>query len=206
LVPRGGVRVGEELKSPAEFGADLAAAVERLLGDDARATAILGAVVNPFILERLERAAGVGKTLLASRAVPHPEFPEATVRTPLIAAVDAADADVYTREWFGPISFVISTDSTRDSIELYRDTVKAHGALTAAVYSTSEEVVNAAEEATWEAGANLSINLTGPVYVNQSAAFSDYHGTGANPAANATYADHAFVAGRFRFIQSRRPA
>lgn len=44
------------------------------------------------------------------------------------------------------------------------------------------------------------------MYVNQSAAFSDYHGTGANPAANATYADHAFVAGRFRFIQSRRPA
>ncbi len=206
LVPRDGIRVGAETKSPEEFGADLAGAIEKLLGDDARATAILGAVVNPFILERLENAAGVGKTVLASRAVAHPEFPDATVRTPLIAAVDAADAEVYTREWFGPISFLISTDSTQASIELYRDTVKAHGALTAAVYSTSEEVLDAAEEATWEAGANLSINLTGPVYVNQSAAFSDYHGTGANPAANATYADHAFVAGRFRFIQSRRPA
>ena len=120
--------------------------------------------------------------------------------------MDAADEEVYTHEWFGPISFLIRTDSTEDSIELYRVTVKAHGALTAAVYSTSEDVVDAAEEATWEAGANLSINLTGPVYVNQSAAFSDYHGTGANPAANATYADHAFVAGRFRFVQSRRPA
>jgi phenylacetic acid degradation protein paaN len=206
LVPRGGIRVGDQAKSPEEFGADLAAAVDRLLGDDARATAILGAVVNPFILERLERAAEVGKTVLASRAVTHPEFAEATVRTPLIAAVDAADAEVYTHEWFGPISFLISTDSTADSIALYRDTVKAHGALTAAVYSTDDAVVDAAEEATWEAGANLSINLTGSVYVNQSSAFSDYHGTGANPAANATYADHAFVAGRFRFIQSRRPA
>jgi len=206
LVPRTGITVGEEVKSPEEFGADLAGAVEKLLGDDARATAILGAVVNPFILERLERAASVGKTLLASRPVPHAEFPEATVRTPLIAAVDAADEEVYTHEWFGPISFLISTDSTEDAIRIYRDTVAAHGALTAAVYSTSDEVVDAAEEATWEAGANLSINLTGPVYVNQSAAFSDYHGTGANPAANATYADHAFVAGRFRFIQSRRPA
>jgi phenylacetic acid degradation protein paaN len=206
LVPRGGIRVGEELKSPEQFGADLAGAVEKLLGDDARATSILGAVVNPFILERLDRAATVGKTVLASRAVSHPEFPEATVRTPLIAAVDAADSDVYTHEWFGPISFLISADSTQDAIDVYRDSVKAHGALTAAVYSTDERVIAAAEEATWDAGANLSINLVGPVYVNQSAAFSDYHGTGANPAANATYADHAFVAGRFRFIQSRRPA
>ena len=206
LVPRGGVKVGDAVRSPEEFATDLAGAVEKLLGDDARAAAILGAVVNPFILERLDRAAGVGKTMLASRAITHPEFPDATVRTPLIAAVDAADAEIYTHEWFGPISFVITTDSTDESISIYKVTVKAHGALTAAVYSTSEDVVGAAEEATWEAGANLSINLTGPVYVNQSAAFSDYHGTGANPAANATYADHAFVAGRFRFVQSRRPA
>jgi hypothetical protein len=41
------------------------------------------------------------------------------------------------------------------------------------------------------------------VYVNQSAAFSDYHGTGANPAANAALSDSAFVAGRFRVAQSR---
>jgi acyl-CoA reductase-like NAD-dependent aldehyde dehydrogenase len=126
-----------------------------------RAAAILGAVVNPFILERLAKAEGVGKTVLASRAVTHPEFPEATVRTPLIAAIDAEDAEVYTHEWFGPISFLIATDSTAHSIELYRSTVKAHGALTAAVYSTDEAVMSAAEEATWEAGANLSINLTG---------------------------------------------
>ena len=206
LVPRGGIQVGDERKSPEEFAADLAGAVEKLLADDARATAVLGAVVNPFILERLDRAAGVGKTVLASRAVTHPDFPDATIRTPLIAAVDAVDADIYTHEWFGPISFIITTDSTQDSIDIYRNSVKAHGALTAAVYADSEAVIRAAEEATWEAGANLSINLVGPIYVNQSAAFSDYHGTGANPAANATYADHAFVAGRFRFIQSRRPA
>jgi hypothetical protein len=50
----------------------------------------------------------------------------------------------------------------------------------------------------------LSENLTGPVFVNQTAAFSDYHGTGANPAANAAYTDAAFVANRFRVITSRR--
>jgi hypothetical protein len=40
-------------------------------------------------------------------------------------------------------------------------------------------------EATQRAGVALSVNLTSGVFVNQSAAFSDYHATGANPAANA---------------------
>jgi acyl-CoA reductase-like NAD-dependent aldehyde dehydrogenase len=39
---------------------------------------------------------------------------------------------------------------------------------------------------------------------NQSAAFSDFHATGANPAANASYADSAFVANRFRVVQRRQ--
>ena len=50
----------------------------------------------------------------------------------------------------------------------------------------------------------LSINLTGAVFVNQSAGFSDFHATGANPAANACLTDSAFVASRFFVVQSRR--
>jgi hypothetical protein len=50
----------------------------------------------------------------------------------------------------------------------------------------------------------LSINLTGGIFVNQSAAFSDFHGTGANPAANAALTDAAYVANRFRIVQHRR--
>jgi hypothetical protein len=41
------------------------------------------------------------------------------------------------------------------------------------------------------------------VFVNQSAAFSDFHGTGANPAANAALTDAAYVASRFRVVQHR---
>jgi len=43
------------------------------------------------------------------------------------------------------------------------------------------------------------------VYVNQSAAFSDFHASGANPAANSAFTDGAYVAGRFRIVQARRP-
>src|SRR4029450_13038042 len=103
-----------------------------------------------------------------------------------------------------PISFLVGTDSTEHSLRIMRDTISAHGALTAAVYSTEEKVLHAAEEAALEAGVHLSCNLTGGVYVNQSAAFSDFHATGANPAANAALTDTAYVAGRFRVVQSRR--
>jgi hypothetical protein len=81
--------------------------------------------------------------------------------------------------------------------------VREHGALTVGVYSTRESVLQDITQATWRSRVALSINLTGPVYVNQSAAFSDYHGTGGNPAANASYCDSAFVANRFRVVQRR---
>lgn len=53
---------------------------------------------------------------------------------------------------------------------------------------------------------HLSENLTGGVFVNRSAAFSDFHGSAANPAAGATLSDPAFATGRFTTLQSRRPA
>ena len=59
-------------------------------------------------------------------------------------------------------------------------------------------------QAALDAGVALSENLLGAVFVNQSAAYSDFHGTGANPAATASYTDGAYVASRFRVVQSRR--
>ena len=55
-----------------------------------------------------------------------------------------------------------------------------------------------------EAGVSLSCNLQGGLFVNQNAAFSDYHVTGANPAGNACLTDAAFVTRRFVVVQSRR--
>ena len=72
-----------------------------------------------------------------------------------------------------------------------------------AVYSTRDDVIERAIDVAEDAGVALSINLTGGVFVNQSAAFSDFHGTGANPAANAALTDAAYVANRFRVVQHR---
>ena len=79
------------------------------------------------------------------------------------------------------------------------------GAITAALYDTDEERILRAADAFARAGVNLSVNLTGNIFVNQSAAFSDFHVTGVNPAGNASLTDAAFVAGRFARAMWRRP-
>ncbi|MFF4650290.1 phenylacetic acid degradation protein PaaN [Streptomyces sp. NPDC001380] len=209
LVPRGGIDTDQGHRSFDEVVADLAAAVGKLLGDDARAAAILGAVVNPGVAERIGRAAegAYGELALAPREVAVPDFPDAVVRTPALVRADAAkpdDAAAFLGECFGPVSFVVAVDSAADAVELLRRTVKEKGAMTAAAWTTSEEVEAALVDACLDAGVSLSLNLTGGVYANQTAAFSDLHGTGANPAANAAYCDAAFVADRFRTVQVRR--
>jgi phenylacetic acid degradation protein paaN len=204
FIPRDGILVSGEKKTFDEVAEGIAAAVNGLLGDDARAVEILGGIVNDGVRERIEQAPALGDVVLPSRSVAHPAFPGADVRTPVMVRLDSTDEGKYSTEHFGPISFVIATDSTADSIDIFRRTVGEHGALTASVYSTDSSVLEATLDAAMEAGVALSCNLTGAVYVNQSAAFSDYHGTGANPAANACLTDDAFVTNRFRVVQSRR--
>ncbi|HEV7171639.1 phenylacetic acid degradation protein PaaN [Pedococcus sp.] len=208
-VPRDGIATDEGTVSFEDFGARLAAAVGKLTGDDAKAVELLGATVNDGVranaagLAALAEEAG-GTVVLDSREVTHPAYPEAVVRAPGLVSMDASREDVYTQECFGPVGFLIATAGTDQSLAQFRDTVREHGAMTAAVYSTSEDVLDAARDAAADAGVALSENLTGPVFVNQTAAFSDLHGTGANPAANAAYVDAAFVANRFRVVTSRR--
>ena len=203
-LPAAGIGTDQGVKTPAEVGAGIDAAFGKLLGDDARAVELLGGVVNDVVLARLEGATTHGDVLVASRTVTHPTYADATVRTPTLISLGAADSDVYESECFGPVSYLISTGDSAESIALFRDTVQRHGAMTAAVYSTSETVLDDMRDAALDAGVALSENLLGGVFVNQSAAFSDFHGTGANPAANASYTDGAYVASRFRIVQSRR--
>jgi phenylacetic acid degradation protein paaN len=203
-VPAGGIRTAEGQASFDAVAGAIAEGVQKLLGDPARAAEVLGAVQNDAVLSRIEAARSLGPVLLDSTPIAHPQFPEAAIRTPLIVRLGAADRDKYLSEWFGPIAFVIETRDTAESLAIARDAVRRHGALTLSLYSTDDQVVAQAIDVAEDTGVALSINLTGGVFVNQSAAFSDFHGTGANPAANAALTDAAFVAGRFRVVQHRR--
>jgi phenylacetic acid degradation protein paaN len=212
LVPSAGIDTDQGHKDVAQIAADLGAAVDSLLGPDAQAVELLGAIVNDGVLDRLDaaaaRAADAGRVAVPSRAISHPAFPDARVRTPLVVSASAAGPDggagELASECFGPVSYLVSTPDAAAAVDLFRRVTGAKGALTASVYSTDENYLAAVRDAALEAGVALSENLTGGVYVNQSAAFSDFHATGANPAANASYTDGDFVAGRFRVVQSRR--
>ncbi|MEJ8636164.1 phenylacetic acid degradation protein PaaN [Streptomyces sp. MS2.AVA.5] len=209
LIPRDGITTDAGHKSYDEVVGDLAASVGGLLGDDARANALLGALVNPDVKGRLDGAAGLGEVALPSRKITNPEFPNAVVRTPVIVKLDGAKPDteaVYLTECFGPVSFAVAVDSTADSLELLRRTVRDQGAMTVGAYTTSAETERAIEDVCLDESAQLSLNLTGGVYVNQTAAFSDFHGSGGNPAANAALCDGAFVSNRFRVVEVRRQA
>jgi phenylacetic acid degradation protein paaN len=205
-VPKDGIDTAEGRLTFDQVAAGLAEGVSKLLGDPVRAVEVLGAVQNESVLRRLEAARSLGAVVLDTHAIAHPAFPNATVRTPLIVKLHADDRATYLNEWFGPIAFVIATDSTAQSLGIARDAVVSHGALTLAVYSTRDDVIAQAIAVAEDAGVALSINLTGGVFVNQSAAFSDFHGTGANPAANAALTDAAYVASRFRVVQHRMHA
>ncbi|MGC5362098.1 phenylacetic acid degradation protein PaaN [Streptomyces sp. DT24] len=209
LIPRDGIATDAGDKTYDDVVSDLAAAVTGLLGDDSRANALLGALVNPEVKGRLEAAAGLGEVALPSREVTNPEFPDAVVRTPVVVKLDGAKPEaevVFLTECFGPVSFAVAVDSTEHALELLRRTIRDKGAMTVGAYTTSPDVERAIEDVCLDESAQLSLNLTSGVYVNQTAAFSDFHGSGGNPAANAALCDGAFVSNRFRVVEVRRQA
>jgi len=204
FVPAGGIETEDGHKSFDEVALAISTGVTKFLSDPERAGMVLGAIQAPATAERIEASKGLGEVVRESEAVENPWFKDARVHSPLIMTIDADKEDTYMQELFGPISFVVKTADTAESIALANKAVKEHGAITMGCYSSDEAVLDQIEEAALDAGVALSCNLTGGVFVNQSAAFSDFHATGANPAANACLADLAFVANRFRVVQSRR--
>ena len=205
FIPKGGIQGDTGHLSFDEVARGIAAAIDGLLREPARAVEVLGAIQNKATLDRIDEAARHGVVIHASKALEHPGFAAATVQTPILVRVDAAREEIYTREMFGPITYVIPTADTDDAIARATKAAKSKGAITAAIYSTDAKVLETAQDAAADAGVSISCNLTGGIYVNQSAAFSDYHASGCNPAANASLTDAAFVAPRFHVVQARVP-
>ena len=205
FVPRDGITASGEKISFDDIVAAIVKGIDGLLGDTERAAGVLGAIATDATLTRIADENAKPGVVRKSAPVAHPEFPDARVHSPLVAVVDAADTDRYGREAFGPIVFIVKTSGTDESLRLATDAAKRHGAITAIVYTTDDAVLAKAQRWADDGKVNLAVNLTGSLLVNQSAAFSDYHVTGGNPAGNASLTDAAFVANRFRIIETRTP-
>ncbi|OWY20899.1 phenylacetic acid degradation protein PaaN [Sphingobacteriales bacterium UPWRP_1] len=164
----------------------------------------LGAIQNPATLERAQNAGKLGGTvLLESPPVKNPEFENARVCAPTIIEVDAKDADLYEREFFGPIVLVIKTRNTQQSLSLAQNMAMHHGAITCGVYCADEKLAQHITDEMNSVFVPVSLNFTGFIWVNQHAAFSDFHVTGGNPAGNASFTDALFINKRFVWVGNR---
>jgi len=208
-VAKEGVRTPAGRVPLGEVGQRLAAAMRAIGDDPKRAGMILAAIQSPATLATIEQmreqGARLGSILLDAHAYAHPQFANARTSTPLLIQTSPRHAELYQQERFGPIGFVIECEDAADALCQATEDVRRHGGLTAFLYSLDDAFIERAENAYARAGAQLTINLTGPMPLNFAAAYSDYHVTGLNSAGNASLTDLSFVSGRFRITQSRRP-
>jgi phenylacetic acid degradation protein paaN len=202
-IPREGIATDQGHKSFDQIGQDLAESVTRLLAFPSIAADILGAIGSEDLLAHLDDKHKAGKIVLDARKIVHPKYPAAQLRTPLIVALDSRDAESIEQERFGPISMLIATDSKTTAMREMESLLHKHGALTLGAYSTDTAFVDELVALSHRVKVALSINLTSDALINQSSSFSDYHATGGNPAANASYVNLAFVADRFVIVQRR---
>jgi acyl-CoA reductase-like NAD-dependent aldehyde dehydrogenase len=117
--------------------------------------------------------------------------------------IPAGDYHIYSHEAFGPIVYIIPTESTAHSVELAKKIATEKGAISCGAYTTDESIMRLIADEMTEAGTPVSFNLLGQIYVNQNSTFSDFHVSGANPAGNATFSDSAFVSKRFSIVGLR---
>lgn len=205
-VPADGVRVGSERIGVDAVSQALVDAVDFWLADPRRAATLCGTLFDDSVQATVdsyrEKAAADATILRDSAAYAHEEFPGARTATPLIIAADPAHREWYRQEVFGPVSFVIANGSRADCLADATGNARECGAITSHVYTTDGAFMQQAIDAYHAAGASVACNLTG-MPINFAAAYSDYHVTGLNPAGNACLADLAFVAQRFRIVQSK---
>jgi phenylacetic acid degradation protein paaN len=201
-LPESGIETEDGHKGFDEVAEAIKTSVDKLLSDPDRAAGICGAIASEAVSARIKATEGLGLVLRPSEAIS--EMADARTATPMILKVREADSVAHREERFGPISFIIATADASEAISSAADIAADKGAITAAIYATDDATLDAAANAFAAAGVGLSCNLTGGVFVNQNAAFSDYHVSGANPAGNACLTDAAFVANRFRITATRR--
>ena len=89
----------------------------------------------------------------------------------------------------GRPNLFIKIPGTKEGLPAIEEAIFAGVPINVTLLFSHEQYLAAVRDAALDVGVALSENLTGGVYVNQSAAFSDFHATGANPAANASYTD-----------------
>lgn len=203
---REGVREGDRMVPPDEVMARLVAAVDAWVADPERALDLCGALHSEATLDAIATAtrAGADRGTLLRRSAPIEGAAPARTATPVLARLPVDARDIYGREHFGPIGFVMVADDAEQALALATRDARERGSIAAYAYATEPAWIDRIEAAFADAGASVGINLVRQLPINYAAAYSDVHVTGLNPAGTASLTDLAFVADRFRIVQSKR--
>ncbi len=205
FIPAGGVKQGDTLIPYEEVKKALVDAIAGIANHPQMGPGTLGAIQNPATVKRVNSVKDLDEpVLLEPKAVVNPEFPEARTCSHVVIEVDAHDTGVFEEELFGPIVLIIKTKDTAHSVDLAKQLAEKKGAITFAAYTTDEAMANFITSELESVFAPVSLNLTGNIWVNQHAGFSDFHVTGGNPAGNASFTNPEFVQKRFVWVGHRR--
>ncbi len=205
FIPETGIKEADGAVVPYETAVDLLKnEVASLALNPKMGAGTLGAIQNANTLTRARNVKDLGGVVvLESPKVVNPDFENARICAPAILEVDAKDAEIYEQELFGPIVLVVKTRNTEQSLQLAKLMAQKHGAITCGLYCTDETLTQQITDEMNSVFVPVSINFTGFIWVNQHAAFSDFHVTGGNPAGNASFTDASFINRRFIWVGNR---
>jgi phenylacetic acid degradation protein paaN len=207
FIPAGGIHTPQGVVSFEEFAQKLADQITGLADNPKAGPFVLGTIQNKLTCERVEGVDKLGgKVWLASRTIENPMFKNARTATLALVEVDAAKKEVYAKELFGPVALLIRTRDTRQSVELAKEMAMQHGAISCGAYTTDAATKELISDEMALAATPVSFNLTGGIYLNQNAGFSDFHVTGGNPSGNASFTNPEYVIKRFTWVGHREPA
>jgi phenylacetic acid degradation protein paaN len=204
FIPKDGIDTPEGKLSYADTVAALTSSIQKLVTHEKMGPGTLGAIQNPATADRVKDASNLGfKELLASQTVLNPEFPKARMATPAVFEVPADNHEALAREMFGPIVYVVPVDDYKQGVAIAKELASKEGAITFSSWCTDEAAREYMIEEMAESFTSISFNFVGPIWVNQSAGFSDFHVTGGNPAGNASLTDPEYVLKRFEIVGIR---
>lgn len=206
-IPDSGIKTADGVVSFDEFAQKMAENITGLANNPKAGPFVLGAIQNQNTCSRVDEAKSIGdKVWLESATIENPMFKNARTATPVVLEVSSDKKEVFSKELFGPIVLLIRTKDTSESIAMARDLAMEHGAISCGAYTTDEAVKEEIMDQMGLAATPVSFNLTGGIYVNQNASFSDFHVTGGNPAGNASFTNPEYVVKRFTMVGFREPA
>ncbi|CAN5370880.1 phenylacetic acid degradation protein PaaN [soil metagenome] len=205
-IPEGGIPTPTGTVSFDEFAQKLVDNLNGLVDNPKAGPFVLGAVQNKKTSERvLESEKLPGKVWLKSRVFENAQFKNARIATPVVVEVNSSQKEIFSKELFGPIALLIKTRNTDESIALAKEMALTYGAISCGAYTTNDTVKEKIADEMSLAATPVSFNLTGSIYMNQNAAFSDYHVTGGNPSGNASFTNPEYVTKRFTWVGHREP-